>query len=154
MSCLLLVHNFVSGKWSYCWCLMLHSMETLDLATWLLPKAKFVSAGCEIVLLTRSSFKTHVHLLHVVIVNQALRPCSLSSFPSAISFSWILLCYALPLFVEMYMFAYSLHLLHLKSYFNKYKTRNFATFTVLTFLQFGLRPPTVSPKETDFTHIC
>ena len=27
-------------------------------------------------------------------------------------------------------------------------------FMFLTFLQFGLKPPTVSPEETDFTHIC
>lgn len=89
-SCLFLGHRFVSGKRFYCWCSVLHSTETFDLATWPGLKAKSLSVGCEIVLLTSSSFKTCVHLLHVVIVNQALRLCSFSSFPSAICF--FLLC--------------------------------------------------------------
>lgn len=66
---------------------MLHSTETLDLATWPVLKAKSLSPACEIVLLTSSSFRTHVHLLHVVIVNQALQLCSFSSFPFAMCFS-------------------------------------------------------------------
>lgn len=38
----------------------------------------FICRQWEIVLLTGSSFKTHVHLLHVVIVNQAFRLCAFS----------------------------------------------------------------------------
>lgn len=77
---------------------MLHSTETLDLATWSARQAKALSAGCEIVLLTGSSFEARVHLLHVVTVNQALRLCSFSSFPSAMCFSSVvLLCYILRL---------------------------------------------------------
>lgn len=38
----------------------------------------FICTLSEIVLLTSSSFKAHVHLLHVVIVNQAFRLCTFS----------------------------------------------------------------------------
>lgn len=38
----------------------------------------FICRQSEIVLLTSSSFKAHVHLLHVVIVNQAFRICTFS----------------------------------------------------------------------------
>lgn len=38
----------------------------------------FICRLWEIVLLTSSSFKAHVHLLHVVIVNQAFRVCAFS----------------------------------------------------------------------------
>ena len=59
---------------------MLHDTETLALAAWPGLKAKSLSGGCKIVLLNSSSFKTHVHLLHVVAVNQAIRLCSFSEF--------------------------------------------------------------------------
>lgn len=88
---------------------MLHSIETLDLASRPGLKAKFLSAGCEIVLLNSSSFKTHVQLLNLVIVNQALRLCSFSSFPSDMSFSPENYCVMYYCSVEMYVFVYLLH---------------------------------------------
>lgn len=151
-SCLFLGDRFVSGKWFYCWCLVLHSTETFDLATWPGLKAKSLSAGCEIVLLTSSSFKTHVHLLHVVVVNQALRLCSFSSFPSVIIFCCV--AYITSPWGNVHVYKITEIKSWLLNYFNKYKTVNFAQFMFLTFFQFGLKPSTVSPKETDFTHIC
>lgn len=146
------------GKWCYCWCLMLHSTETLDLATCSVLKAKSLSAGCEIVLLTSSSFKTHVHLLHVVIVNQALQLCTFSSFPSAICFSsvyccviyyhslWkctcLCVCWGLSLSTDSIIILTNIKQETLFSWFS------------LHFFQSGFKPSAVNPKETDFTHIC
>lgn len=90
---------------------MLHSAD--EPYTWQprpATKAKALSAGCETALLTSSSLKTRVHLLHVVIVNQALRLCSFASFPPDMCFSSLyLLCYILPLPAEMYVFVYLLN---------------------------------------------
>lgn len=72
---------------------MLHSTETLDLATQPRLKAKSLSGGCEIVLLTSSSFKTHVHLLHVVAVNQTSRLCNFSEFFFSICCVFYSACY-------------------------------------------------------------
>lgn len=144
--------------WWFCWCSMLRRTDTVNLAARPTAKTKSLSAGCEIVSLTSSSFKAHVHLLRVVIVNQAISAlCFFSSFPSAMCFNSACYCvsYQAPYGnVHACAFAKLKSQCRLTNYLNKYKTGNSAQLIYLTFLQFGLEPPVVSPKETDFTHIC
>lgn len=135
----------------YCSCrfLMLHSTESLDLATVLGLRANSLSGGCKIILLNSSSFKACVHLLHAARVNQASQLWMCSEFSiwhvsalciSETSFFWLLNCTCR---------------FRLWNYFNKCKTENFALLVFIMFSPyFGFKPQSVSFNKRDFTHIC
>lgn len=115
----------------------------------------FICRLWEIVLLTSSSFKAHVHLLHVVIVNQAFRLCAFSQvfhLPCVLALRRTVFRIIPPSGNDRASLKSWFGLLN---YFNKYQTGNSAQSVYLAFLcSFGLRPPAVSPEGADFTHIC
>lgn len=86
----------------------------------------FICRLWEIVLLTSSSFKAHVHLLHVVIVNQAFRLCAFSQvfhLPCVLALRWTVFRITPPCGNDHASLKSWFGLLN---YFNKYQTRNSA----------------------------
>lgn len=137
---------------SFCWCLILHGTESINLAARRRVKAKALSVGSEIVSLTSSSFQAHVHLLRSRCKSSVSALRYFSSFPPAICFG---LCIRAVRVTHargnVRPAAFVKHSSRCRkwNYFNKHTAGTSARWMYLaSLLQFGLEPPAVGTSHT------